>query len=62
MYFFIFKGAHVFISGSAKRMPADVKAALKAVITTYGRKTEEEADAMISMMEKKGKYVVEAWS
>ena len=43
-------------------MPADVKAALKAVITTYGRKTEEEAAAMISMMEKKGKYVVEAWS
>lgn len=43
-------------------MPSDVKVALKSVIVDHGRKTEEQAAALLLLMEKKGRYVVEAWS
>lgn len=43
-------------------MPADVRIAIRSVIMTHGGKTEEEANALLSLMERKGLYVVEAWS
>ena len=67
MYVFILKsligkGASVFISGSAKNMPADVRKSFIKVITLHGKKTEHEAKCALQLMEKNGKYVVEAWS
>lgn len=52
----------MFISGSAKNMPSDVRKALKGVIMSHGLKSDDEANAIISSLEKKGRYVVEAWS
>jgi sulfite reductase alpha subunit-like flavoprotein len=43
-------------------MPADVRKAIKSVIITHGVKSEAEAHALLSLMERKGLYVVEAWS
>jgi sulfite reductase alpha subunit-like flavoprotein len=52
----------VFVSGSAKRMPADVRAALRDVVVAHGARTEAEAAAFLLQMEKEGRYIVEAWS
>jgi sulfite reductase alpha subunit-like flavoprotein len=57
-----FKGASVFISGSAKNMPADVRKSIMNVIRIHGNKTEDEARSTLQLMERNGKYVVEAWS
>jgi sulfite reductase alpha subunit-like flavoprotein len=43
-------------------MPRDVRKSLKEAIKAHGLKTEEEANAILLSMERKGKYVVEAWS
>jgi sulfite reductase alpha subunit-like flavoprotein len=43
-------------------MPADVRKAIRGIIITHGVKTEVEANALLSLMERKGLYVVEAWS
>jgi sulfite reductase alpha subunit-like flavoprotein len=43
-------------------MPTDVRKAVREVIMVHGGKSEEEANSMLSLMERKGRYVVEAWS
>ena len=61
-FIIIIKGATVFISGSAKNMPADVRKSFMNVIRSHGHKTEDEAKNALQVMERNGKYVVEAWS
>jgi sulfite reductase alpha subunit-like flavoprotein len=43
-------------------MPREVRKSLKETIKAHGLKTEEEANAILLSMERKGKYFVEAWS
>lgn len=43
-------------------MPKDVRKSLKEAIKANGMKTEEEANVILISMERRGKYVVEAWS
>ena len=53
----------VFVSGAAKRMPADVRQAFCDVICTYGENyNQESAGMLLQRMEKEGRYIVEAWS
>lgn len=55
-------GAWVFISGSANKMPAGVKSALKDVLKSAGGKTEDEAEAYVVDMERHGRLTEECWS
>lgn len=55
-------GAVVFISGSAKRMPTDVAAALKELLAEHGGLAAADAAAVVSGMERSRTLVTEAWS
>ena len=56
------QGSSIFVSGSSKKMPNDVKNAFIDVIVKYGEKGKEEAENFVQIMKKQKKYVVEAWS
>jgi hypothetical protein len=56
------RGAWVYVSGSAEKMPADVAAALADVACQAGGMSAEEGAAYIRQLELKGRYHVEAWS
>ncbi len=56
------RGACVLVSGSAKKMPADVAAALRDVCQEHGGLGKEEAAAYVRRLELTGRYLVEAWS
>ena len=50
----------VFVAGSSKNMPGQVRAALVSVLST--RLGEEEAEIFVENLEKSGKYQMETWS
>lgn len=52
----------VLVSGSAKKMPDDVKQALKDVLKQHGGLDDAVAERRLSDMMKSKHYVVEAWS
>ena len=52
----------VLVSGSAKKMPDDVKLALKDVMKQYGGLDEAATERRLSDMMRSKHYVVEAWS
>ncbi|KAI0746992.1 riboflavin synthase domain-like protein [Daedaleopsis nitida] len=54
--------AWVYISGSANKMPAAVRAALAYAIQSEGGRTEEEAKEYVARMEREGRLVEECWS
>lgn len=54
--------AIVFISGSAKRMPTDVAAALKDVLVSHGEMAASDAASLVSGMERTRRLITEAWS
>jgi len=56
------QGAVVFISGSAKRMPSDVIAALRGLLQAHGGMSPEEAARYVGAMERGRRLVTEAWS
>ncbi|GBF88274.1 hypothetical protein Rsub_00986 [Raphidocelis subcapitata] len=56
------RGAHVYVSGSAEKMPADVAAALEAVASEHGGLGAEAAARWVRQLEAAGRYHVEAWS
>lgn len=51
----------ILIAGSAKRMPKDVKSALKKVIVAQGGLDEGQADTVIQRIIRAKRLVVEAW-
>ena len=54
----------VFVSGNAKKMPQDVKAAVVCVLLSYGGDgfaTEADALKYVNVMVKSGRFVVDAW-
>ena len=55
-------GAAVCVAGSAKSMPRDVRAALRDVAATQGGMDLAAAEALLTAMERQGRYFVEAWS
>lgn len=55
------KGAYIYISGSAKKMPANVMDALVGVLSVGGV-SADDAKKFLRSMELSGRYIVEAWS
>lgn len=53
---------HFYISGSADKMPKDVRAALAEVLMREGQMNEEGADLYIKKMEQTKRYQVETWA
>ena len=49
-------GAHFYVCGDAKRMAADVDAALRAVVAEQGRMSPEAAKAFVADLAKAGRY------
>ncbi|XP_060075964.1 NADPH-dependent diflavin oxidoreductase 1-like [Ylistrum balloti] len=54
--------AYFYIAGNAKRMPDDVRDALKDAIQKYGNRTVEEADKYLLQLDQKKRYQAETWS
>ena len=49
-------GAHFYVCGDAKRMAADVDAALKQVVAEQGRMTPEAAKTYVAELSKAKRY------
>ncbi|KAI0363943.1 riboflavin synthase domain-like protein [Pilatotrama ljubarskyi] len=56
------KAAWVYISGSANKMPAAVRAAIRHALQSEGGMTEEDAKEYVVKMEKEGRLIEECWS
>ncbi|XP_056647644.1 NADPH-dependent diflavin oxidoreductase 1 isoform X1 [Diorhabda sublineata] len=56
------QNAHIFVAGSAKNMPKDVRRAFVEVCQECGNMAEEEANMYIGKLEKNGRYQTECWS
>lgn len=52
----------MFVAGSSKRMPADVRKALSTVLQEHTGMTEAESEAFLERLARSKKYLVEAWS
>ncbi|KAI8597321.1 hypothetical protein EDD21DRAFT_221231 [Dissophora ornata] len=51
----------ILLSGSSKRMPADVMRALQRVISSQGQMSIEQAGEYLNRMEKEGRFQQECW-
>ena len=61
----IHNNSSIFISGTAKRMPADVRRTIISVLGQYGKDenmTVENAEKIIIQLERNKKYIVDCWS
>ena len=56
------KGAAVYVAGSSSNMPADVLAAFEEIVERESGVGREEAVRWLRLLERGGKYHVEAWS
>ena len=56
------KKGHFYVTGSAKRMPVDVRKELVGLVSRQGQCSVEEAESFVKGLEKTGRYKVEAWS
>ncbi|KAI3667033.1 hypothetical protein L6452_42075 [Arctium lappa] len=56
------KGAAVYVAGSSNNMPSDVLVAFEEIVSREGGVSKEAAVRWLRMLEKGGKYHVEAWA
>ncbi|KAL6519569.1 multidrug-resistance type transporter [Orobanche hederae] len=56
------QGAAIYVAGSANKMPSDVLSAFAEIVSTESGMSKEVALKWMRMLEKAGKYHVEAWS
>ncbi|KAL6521516.1 multidrug-resistance type transporter [Orobanche gracilis] len=56
------QGAAIYVAGSANKMPSDVLSAFEEIVSTESGMSKEVALKWMRMLEKAGKYHVEAWS
>lgn len=47
---------------NSKNMPESVRDALKAIISKYGNKTDEEAECYLNELSRVKRYQLETWS
>lgn len=52
----------VFVAGSSKFMPQEVREAFVFVCVSEGKMTGDEAESFVEKMEKNGRYQIECWS
>jgi len=55
-------GAHVYVSGSANKMPQEVQEAIEEVVASALGGDAEAASKWVRVMQQRRKYVCEAWS
>lgn len=55
-------GAAIYVAGSANKMPADVLSAFESVIAKETGWPQDSVSKYLRDLERKGRYVVEAWS
>ncbi|KAJ1424041.1 hypothetical protein B484DRAFT_398462, partial [Ochromonadaceae sp. CCMP2298] len=58
----LLQGGCVFVSGSAKRMPSDVRKAFSLALQAHAHMDAAESEAYLQQMARSRRYVVEAWS
>lgn len=56
------RGGIIYISGSAKRMPQDVKNTLMEIVIENTGLSRQDASKWMASLEKQGRYVTEVWS
>ncbi|KAJ9564455.1 hypothetical protein OSB04_000421 [Centaurea solstitialis] len=56
------KGGAVYVAGSSNNMPSDVLAAFEEIVAREGGVSKEASIRWLRMLEKGGKYHVEAWA
>ena len=52
----------IFFFRNAKRMPDDVREALKEIIQREGEQSENKSESYLKHLEQNRRYQVEAWS
>ncbi|RWW16918.1 hypothetical protein GW17_00019172 [Ensete ventricosum] len=55
-------GAAIYIAGSSTKMPADVTSTLEEIIAVESGMSKESAARWLRLLEKAGKFFIEAWS
>jgi len=55
------QGAHLYVSGDARRMAPEVDAALRAIVAEHGRRSPEEAKAFLAALAKDKRYLREIY-
>lgn len=55
-------GVHVYLAGSAKRMPADVRETLRDILRAASKLSLEAAEKVLKTMERSKRYIVESWA
>ncbi|CAL9759323.1 unnamed protein product, partial [Musa acuminata subsp. burmannicoides] len=55
-------GAAIYIAGSSTKMPADVTSTLEEIIAVENGMSKESAARWLRLLEKAGKFFIEAWS
>lgn len=56
------QGAHLYVSGSADKMPQQVATALEDVLIEHAAMSRPDAKVTLKQLEQAGRYTVEAWS
>ncbi|KZT67892.1 riboflavin synthase domain-like protein [Daedalea quercina L-15889] len=56
------EGGWLFISGSANKMPAGVRQAIRDAAKREAKKTLEEANEFVALLEREGRLIEECWS
>lgn len=56
------KGGSILVSGSATKMPRDVRTAIANICRQHGGLSKEEANQYLLQLERNKRYIVEAWS
>ena len=56
------QNGHFYVAGSARRMPADVRKELVALVSRQGECSTDDAERFVKSLERTGRYKVEAWS
>jgi sulfite reductase (NADPH) flavoprotein alpha-component len=61
LYQWIANGAYVYVCGAKDTMSIDVETTLRDIIQVQGKKSKEEADAILSNLAEEGRYLKDVY-
>lgn len=56
------QGAYIYVCGDVKVMAAQVKETIVQCIEKYGELTKEQAELLLSNMQKEKRYLMDIWN
>ncbi|XP_046469972.1 NADPH-dependent diflavin oxidoreductase 1 isoform X2 [Neodiprion pinetum] len=59
---FLANGANIYLAGSSKNMPGNVREEIVSLVKKFGELTDADAESYVSKLEKTGRYQTETWS